>query len=472
MAELVDAAEATAPTPRLTPALPPDSVRTVSVEDAPTEPATSPRMMEVPVPRWPQELQLPTGMIGPREEPEQFPTRFIINDGRWTQEEHEAVLRKAAQAWNYRDMNREQHDAVLREKEAHEQSIGEWEAKIALQGLKDQSDVPRGPPPKETSSMRALPDVHAALRQNDLSMATGSQPVLKKAPPSTGRPMPKGFYSDKEPPRIGSGPVQPPPPLTPRPREAQPPGVSLPREPTPMTPGHPPRPPVEALPKPMPMESQMTNKHPVESPSQQGPNKQARHKPFPFNEPPPVSTSMTLSPAAEMPRPGAPIPKVPPASFMPTPGDVQQMSSSSPAADPRDRITEEGKYRTILSVTDIDWTRPLHEQLKPNLKGGPRTSTSFDDLCMLRECRQADVQGSPAESISHRSIQSIGIVYSKIVCLVVTPRVKPSTGPTAPRHGIIPINGNMQRNMQISCTESHFQVLFYARNAHFWCVSS
>ena len=29
-------------------------------------------------------------------------------------------------------------------------------------------------------------------------------------------------------------------------------------------------------------------------------------------------------------------------------------------------------------------TEPLHEQLEPNLKGGPRSSTPFADLCMLR----------------------------------------------------------------------------------------
>ena len=69
---------------------------------------------------------------------------------------------------------------------------------------------------------------------------------------------------------------------------------------------------------------------------------------------------------------------------MPTPAEVQQMSSSSPAADPRDRISESGKYKTVWSSTDIDWTRPLHEQLEPNLTGGPRKSTTFDDLCMLR----------------------------------------------------------------------------------------
>ena len=32
-----------------------------------------------------------------------------------------------------------------------------------------------------------LPDVHAALRQNDPSMATHSQPVVKKAPPLYGK---------------------------------------------------------------------------------------------------------------------------------------------------------------------------------------------------------------------------------------------------------------------------------------------
>ena len=160
-------------------------------------------------------------------------------------------------------------------------------------------------------------------------MATGSQPVLKKAPPSTGRPMPKGFYSDKEPPRIGAAPVQPPPPSTPRPWEVQPQEASILKALTPMTPGHPPRPPVEALPKPMPMESSMTNKHPAESSSQQGP---------------PTSPS-----AVDMSRPGAPIPKGPPASFTPTPGDVQQESSTTPVAGPEERITDSGRYITIQS---------------------------------------------------------------------------------------------------------------------------
>ena len=231
MVDAVDAAEA-APAPPL------------DTDDGTTEPATSPRLTEAPVQLWAEELQLPTREIRPREEPERFVTKFILNDGRWTQEEHEALLRKAAQAINNRDWNRERHEAELREKEAHERSIQEWQAQVDSQGLQDHPSVPRGPPPKEISSMRVLPNVHEALRQNGPSMAPGSQPVLKKAPPSAGRPMPKGFYSDKEPPRIGSAPVQPLPPPRPRPWEAQPPGVSLPLAATPMTPGHPPRPPV------------------------------------------------------------------------------------------------------------------------------------------------------------------------------------------------------------------------------------
>ena len=62
------------------------------IEDTPTEPATSPRVTEVPVQRWAQELQLPTLEHGPREEPERFATRYILNDGTMTQEAHECVV--------------------------------------------------------------------------------------------------------------------------------------------------------------------------------------------------------------------------------------------------------------------------------------------------------------------------------------------------------------------------------------------
>ena len=75
---------------------------------------------------------------------------------------------------------------------------------------------------------RALPQVHGALRANDPQAPTTQPSVAKKAPPSSGRPLP---------PMIGTtGPIQPPPP----------PG--LPTS-TPTTPAHPPRPPLSALPR-------------------------------------------------------------------------------------------------------------------------------------------------------------------------------------------------------------------------------
>ena len=153
-----------------------------------------------------------------------------------------------------------------------------------------------------------------------------------------------------------------------------------------MTPSHPPRPPLDALPKYAPMEtSQGANKHPLEPPAQQGPpNRHVRHKAFPVEQSPPVLTSMASPSAVDMSRQGTPNPKGPPSSYTPAPPEVTSMSTSAPAVVPEERVTEDGKYRTIRSATDIDWNRPLHEQLEPNLKGGPRSSTTFADLCMLR----------------------------------------------------------------------------------------
>ena len=62
MADLVDAAEAAAPAPPLTKASPPESMRPTTIDDTPTEPATSPRMLDNPG-EWPVELQLPTGQL-------------------------------------------------------------------------------------------------------------------------------------------------------------------------------------------------------------------------------------------------------------------------------------------------------------------------------------------------------------------------------------------------------------------------
>ena len=114
MADAVHAHEA-AQAPPMSKASGPPSMPAVSIHDTPTEPATSPRMMEVPVPRYVEELRLPTRQIGPQEEPERFVTRWMVNDGRWTTEEFDALLRKARQAFNNQDMDREIEDAVQRE---------------------------------------------------------------------------------------------------------------------------------------------------------------------------------------------------------------------------------------------------------------------------------------------------------------------------------------------------------------------
>ena len=84
MADAVDAHEA-APAPPMSKAPSPPSTPPVSIEDTPTEPATSPRTI-VPAQRWVEELRLPTREIGPREEPEWFVTKWMVNDGRWTAE--------------------------------------------------------------------------------------------------------------------------------------------------------------------------------------------------------------------------------------------------------------------------------------------------------------------------------------------------------------------------------------------------
>ena len=89
--------------------------------------------------------------------------------------------------------------------------------------------------------------------------------------------MPSVFYSETEPPRIGSG-VQPPPPAAPKPKGV--PSIALPLAETPMTPGHPPRPPLSALPKYSSMDtSTNASKHALDPPTAQAPpSKQVRCK--------------------------------------------------------------------------------------------------------------------------------------------------------------------------------------------------
>ena len=118
---------------------------------------------------------------GPQEEPERFVTKWMVNDGRWTAEEFDALLRKARQAFNNRDMEREFQEAAQRERELHERIIKEWEAQIAAQEIKDHPDIPRGPTPVGTSSVRVLPNVHEALRQNDYGYTCPTSPQESSA---------------------------------------------------------------------------------------------------------------------------------------------------------------------------------------------------------------------------------------------------------------------------------------------------
>ena len=224
----------------------------ISVDDTPMEPATSPRRVDPQIQEWPVELQLATRKYGPRPEPEVYPCRYVMNDGQWTEAEHAAHLHKAAQATHDYAWNREARAEAERHNREFAQSMADWRTRVEGAGFKTHPAVPHGPPTKSVSFMRGLPEVHDALRLHDPSKVPASQPILsKKAPPTTGRGRPAGFYSDTEPPRIGSEQVQPAPP------------PKLPRS-TPTTPAHPPRPPLSALPQ---LSSDSTNpatlNHPI-----------------------------------------------------------------------------------------------------------------------------------------------------------------------------------------------------------------
>ena len=184
---------------------------------------------------------------------------------------------------------------------------GKLRSRLKSQEL-DNAALPSGPTPQGTSSMRVLPKVHEALCQNDPRVTSFSQPVVKKAPPTLDRARPAAFYSGTDPPRIGSG-VQPPPPAAPRPAVV--PSVEPPLAATPMTPGHPPRPPLSALPKYPSMEtSSGANKHPLEPPTAQAPpSKHVRCKAYPYASQPPDQVYVAASATVEMPQLSRPCPK-------------------------------------------------------------------------------------------------------------------------------------------------------------------
>ena len=328
-------------------------------EEVPTEPAISPRdsVLEVPV-----------------------------NDGQWTTEEYAKIVKDARdlhtmdQAIQQEILQRQRAQAA--EHEAHERSIREWEAELQAKGF-DVPSLPIGPPPQGIASQRELPRVHEALRRNDPSITSYSQPAVKKAPPTCGRPMPSVFYKETEPPRIGSG-VQPPPPAAPRPKGV--PSIALPLAETPMTPSHPPRPPLSALPKHPSMEtSSGASKHALDPPTEPAPpSKQTRHKAFP--KPPQAEGEVYVAASAsvETPQPCRPCAKGPPATYMPTPPEIASMPSNSYEKDRQARLNDEGKYLRVKSPRDIDWNKPLYEQLAYVLQGGPSPSKSHDELRAIR----------------------------------------------------------------------------------------
>ena len=121
--------------------------------------------------------------------------------------------------------------------------------------------------------------------------------------------------------------------------------------------------------------------HSLPQPAQQGPpNKQVRHKAFPEGQQAPSPVDLSSM--------SAPSPKGPPASFLPSPMNVQQMDSCAAAALPgRDypmSTAGKPKIHTVNSPNDIDWRMPLKQQLETNLKGGPDKLKTFEELCMLR----------------------------------------------------------------------------------------
>ena len=320
--------------------------------------------------------------ISPREAVLEVP----VNDGQWTTEEYAKIIKDARdlhtmdQAIQQDILQRQRAQAA--EHEAHERSIREWEAELQAKGF-DVPSLPVGPPPQGIASQRELPRVHEALRRNDPSITSYSQPVVKKAPPTCGRPMPSVFIKETEPPRIGSG-VQPPPPAAPRPKGV--PSIALPLAETPMTPSHPPRPPLSALPKHPSMEtSSSASKHALDPPTEPAPpSKQVRHKAFP--KPPQAEGEVYVAASAsvETPQPCRPCAKGPPATYMPTPPEIAFMPSNSYEKDRQARLNDEGKYLRVKSPRDIDWNKPLYEQLAYVLQGGPSPSKSHDELRAIR----------------------------------------------------------------------------------------
>ena len=82
-------------------------------------------------------------------------------------------------------------------------------------------------------------------------------------------------------------------------------------------------------------------------------------------------------------------------------------------------MNNEGKHVKIKSVLDIDWARPLWEQLAPALKGGPDPSKSQAELCELRK-KVPDLTNHlfegvfPADNVITAVQKSHGVLQSRV----------------------------------------------------------
>ena len=243
----------------------------------------------------------------------------------------------------------------------------DWRARVEAAGLKSNPVVLQGPPQKFVSSSRVLPNVHEALRQNDLTSKTPStQPSLpKKAPPTTGKGLPAaGFYRVEEPPRIGSEQIQPAPP-----------------------------------PKLPDLLQSLQHIHLVHLSQlflnqsknlQHRPTRKVGFKDFPRDQHGNPDVPMPAAPAVDPTKVGAPALKATPISCMPAPRGVlapQPMDSCS-SSSTRTRVQmaygQKSKKRYVKSPSDIDWHFPLKDQLEPQLTGGPDPKKTFEELGFLR----------------------------------------------------------------------------------------
>ena len=212
---------------------------------------------------------------------------------------------------NYGHLSEEKHEIKMEAgRIAHERANAQWERRMPAAGFPPTHRVPASDPVNVIQTENqplALPQVHGAPRANDPQAPTSQPLIAKKAPPSSGKPIPAGVIRGEIPPMIGTGvPVQPPPPAglpstTPT-TPANPPPANPP-------PANPPRPPPAALPQPVDSAPAATKpKHPLPQPAQEGPQpKQIRTKAFPkgLGDASVVTTPQQAPPAQEQ-RPPSP----------------------------------------------------------------------------------------------------------------------------------------------------------------------